>query len=78
MLIVVLKQEVRITMPESKNNMQREGENVSTIKPISRVWSIKLIRFFFSFFNHPSCETRTCSNNHKDNIKFQNRRDRPT
>lgn len=37
MLIVVLKQEVRITMPESKNNMQREGENISTIKPISRV-----------------------------------------
>ena len=59
MLIVVLKQEVRITMPESKNNMQREGENVSTIKPISRVWSIKLIRFFFSFFNHPSCETNS-------------------
>ena len=37
MLIVVLKQEVTITMPESKNNMEREGENVWMIKPISRV-----------------------------------------
>ena len=37
MLIIVLKQGERRTMPGSENNMLIEGENVSTIKPISRV-----------------------------------------